>query len=57
VCAFGQRHGDLDYPFTPDTLAGILATQLADVATLAGPLPGVLDVNTRRLFPALADRC
>lgn len=47
-------HYGSDYPFTPEAVVGILASQLDDAGTPPGSLAALLADNTRRLFPASA---
>jgi predicted TIM-barrel fold metal-dependent hydrolase len=47
ITTLEHLHYGSDYPFTPEAVVGILATQLDDAIA-----PATLAENTRRLFPA-----
>jgi predicted TIM-barrel fold metal-dependent hydrolase len=46
-------HYGSDYPFTPEAVVAMLAEPLDAIEESAGPVPGTLAANTRRLFPRL----
>ena len=54
ITTLDHLHYGSDYPFTPDGVVGLLATQLDAAGTPPGSLAELLAENTRRLFPELA---
>jgi predicted TIM-barrel fold metal-dependent hydrolase len=56
ITTLEHLHYGSDYPFTPDAVARILATQLDEAGTPAGSIAATLSENTHHLFDSRARR-